>query len=126
MNYPWGGVVVYHGCLMLLYITKLVKWDVPVWIYWGSINGPYYGYDQTLCKFLLPSQEEIMKGIHMLKTLQPHPNSSRPSIFEGSRQKIDEQGLIYLSRRASEISEFMIKADEREIVGMSRHRGKGM
>ena len=70
-SYPWAGVVVYHNCLMLAYISELMKWDVPVWIYWGSIDGPYHSYNNNNFKFLPSSQDEITKGVHLLKHQQP-------------------------------------------------------
>ena len=90
-----------------------MKWDVPVWIYWGSIDGPYYGYKHERFTFP-PSQDKITRGVNILKALQLQPSSSVPSIFEGSGQKNGERGLTYLTRRACEIAEFVMNADERE------------
>jgi len=111
-NYPRAGVVVYHGCLMLKFIHDLVKWDVPVWIYWGPVEGPLMGYDSSFFQFSPPSQGEIARGLSMLQ--RPSLSSSVSPIFEGSGQQQGERGLVYLARRAREIAEFVIKADERE------------
>ena len=59
MNYPRAGVVVYHDCMMLTFIHDLVKWDVPMWIYWGNVEGSLYGYNTQFFKFSPPTQGEI-------------------------------------------------------------------
>ena len=111
-NYPRAGVVVYHDCKMLSFMSALVKWDVPVWIYWGAVNGPLFGYESKFFKFSPPYQDEIDRGLSMLR--RPSRSSSSPPIFEGSGQQPGELGLVYIARRAREIAEFVMKADERE------------
>lgn len=61
-----------------------------------------------------PSQDEITRGVNILKALWLQPSLSVPSIFEGRGQKNGEWGLNYLTKRACEIAEFVMKADERE------------
>ena len=111
-NYPRAGVVVYHNCKMLSFMSALVKWDMPVWIYWSAINGPLFGYNSKFFKFPPPYQDEIDWGLSMLGWLLH--SSSSPLIFEGSGQQPGELRLIYIARWACEIAEFMMKADERE------------
>ena len=111
-NYPRAGVVVFHDCDFTHFINDLVKWDVPLWIYWGPFNGPWR-LPGTHYQFPRPSRDNIENGRKIV--LQ---NSSRnlepPRIWEGSGQQRNERGLAYLKRRAREIAEFVKKADERE------------
>ena len=111
-NYPRAGVIVFHDCDFTHFINDLVKWDVPLWIYWGPFNGPWR-LPGTHYQFPQPSSDNIENG----RKIVPQ-NSSRnlepPRIWEGSGQQRNERGLAYLKRRAREIAEFVKKADERE------------
>ena len=89
-----------------------MKWDVTLWIYWGPFNGPWqlpgthYRFPQPLC-------DNIENGCKIVLQNLSH-NPEPPRIWEGSRQQWKKRGLAYLKRRAHEITEFVMKADERE------------
>ena len=111
-NYPRAGVVIFHDCNFTRFINDLVKWDVPLWIYWGPFNGPWR-LPETHYQFPHPSLDTIAKARNGVRQNLSH-NTETPRIWEGSGQQWNEQGLAYLKRRAHEIAKFVTKADERE------------
>ena len=89
-----------------------MKWDIPLWIYWGPFNGPWQ-LPGTHYPFPQPSHANIEKGCKTVLQISSH-NPDPPRTWECSGQQQNECSLAYLKRRAHEIAEFMTKADERE------------
>ena len=62
-----------------------------------------------------PLCDNIENGRKIVLQNSSH-NLEPPRIWDGSGQQQNKQGLAYLKRRAHEIAEFVMKADEREQV----------
>ena len=60
-NYPWAGVIIFHDSNFTHFINNLVKWDVPLWIYWGPFNGPWQ-LPGTHYQFPQPLHDNIENG----------------------------------------------------------------
>ena len=111
-NYLQASVVVFHNCDFTHFINDLMKWDIPLWIYWSPFNRPWW-LPGTHYQFPQPSHDNIENG-HKIVLQNSSRNLEPPRIWEGSGQQWNERGLAYLERRAHEITEFVMKADERE------------
>ena len=113
-NYPWASIIIFHDCDFTHFINNLMKWDVPLWIYWGPFNRPWwlpgthYQFPWPLCDNIENGRKIVLQNLSC--NLEP------PRIWEGSGQQWNKWGLAILKRRACEIAEFVMKADERERV----------
>lgn len=120
-SFPRAGVIVYDTCQFLRSVTELIKYKVPVYLFWGVKCLTQSYHPHKLDKKYRPTDAQgtaamraTLTAMHTLQ-MQSHVKPTSQIRHRGvRRQKRGEHPWEYLTRRAHEIADWYRQADAKE------------